>query len=46
MENIYGISSINSNRINDRIANLLNNTKEKKYFKTGFFTFKASLAYT
>lgn len=46
MRSNSGIGSINSNRINDRIANLLNNTKEKKCFRTGFFTSKATLAYT
>lgn len=39
-------SNINDNKIIDRITNLLNSTKEKKSFKTGFFILKASLTFT
>ncbi len=39
-------SDVSGNKINNRIANLLNSTKMKKNFEMGFFTSKISLIFT
>lgn len=41
-----GDSTVNGDKIDDKIANLLNSMKVKKSFGMGFFTFEASLAFT
>lgn len=43
--NMIGNSDISGSKINDKNLNVLSST-QKMSFKVGFFTFKASLAFT